>query len=117
MARPDVLASLPVEGGTPVGNNSKYFNFLPILNTAGVLDPSFIPGSVIDGYQGVWNASTNSPAITSSVGTAGYYYIVTVAGTTSIDGTGTWDVGDTIIFNGSTWQRIPVAPIDGGTIV
>ncbi len=29
-------------------------------------------------FQGVWDASTNTPTLTSSVGTKGYYYIVSV---------------------------------------
>lgn len=59
-------------------------------------------------YQGLWNASTNTPTIVSSVGTNGYYYVVNVAGTTSINGISNWDVGDWIIFNSttSTWQQI-----------
>ena len=57
-------------------------------------------------YQGTWDASTNTPTLTSSVGTQGYYYVVSVAGTTDLNGITTWDVGDWVIFNGSTWQKI-----------
>jgi hypothetical protein len=58
-------------------------------------------------YQGTWNASTNTPTLTSSVGTAGYYYIVSVAGSTSLNGISTWNVGDWVIFsNTGVWQRI-----------
>jgi hypothetical protein len=57
-------------------------------------------------YKGTWNATTNTPAIVSSVGTAGDYYIVGVAGTTSINGISDWGVNDWIIFSGSTWQKI-----------
>jgi hypothetical protein len=57
-------------------------------------------------YKGTWNASTNSPALASGVGTKGDYYQVSVAGTTSIDGISNWGVGDVIAFNGTTWQRI-----------
>lgn len=58
-------------------------------------------------YQGTWNASTNSPTITSSVGTTGYYYIVSVAGNTTINGNTGWNVGDWIIFsNTGVWQKI-----------
>jgi len=58
-------------------------------------------------YQGTWNASTNTPTLTSSVGTAGYYYIVSVAGSTSLNGVSTWNVGDWVIFsNTGVWQRI-----------
>jgi hypothetical protein len=59
-----------------------------------------------DTYQGTWNASTNTPTITSGVGVNGQYYIVSVAGTTTIDGISDWQVGDQIIFNGSVWQQV-----------
>jgi hypothetical protein len=57
-------------------------------------------------YQGTWNASTNLPALTSSVGTKGYYYVVTTAGTTSLNGINDWKLGDWVIFNGSTWDKV-----------
>ena len=58
-------------------------------------------------YQGTWNASTNSPTLTSSVGTQGYYYVVSTAGTTSLNGVANWSVGDWAIFSGGTWEKIP----------
>jgi hypothetical protein len=57
-------------------------------------------------YKGTWNASTNTPTITSSVGTKGDYYQVSVAGSTTINGISNWGVGDVIAFNGVVWQRI-----------
>jgi hypothetical protein len=57
-------------------------------------------------YIGTWNASTNTPTITSSVGTKGDYYQVSVAGSTTINGISNWGVGDVIAFNGVVWQRI-----------
>lgn len=65
---------------------------------------SAMVGGVI--YQGTWNASTNSPTITSSVGTKGQYYIVSVDGSTNINGITSWKVGDWIIFNGTTWDKV-----------
>jgi hypothetical protein len=57
-------------------------------------------------YKGTWNASTNSPALASGVGTKGDYYVVSVAGTTALDGISNWGVGDLATFNGSVWQRV-----------
>jgi hypothetical protein len=57
-------------------------------------------------YKGTWNATTNTPTITSSVGVKGDYYQVSVAGSTTINGISNWGVGDVIAFNGTTWQRI-----------
>jgi hypothetical protein len=57
-------------------------------------------------YQGTWNASTNTPTLTSSVGVNGYYYITDVAGSTNLDGITDWQIGDWLLFNGSVWQKI-----------
>lgn len=57
-------------------------------------------------YQGVWNATTNSPSLASGVGTKGHYYVVDTAGSTNIDGITDWKLGDWIIFNGTTWQKV-----------
>jgi hypothetical protein len=47
-------------------------------------------------YKGAWNASTNTPTITSSVGVKGDYYQVSVAGSTAINGISNWGVGDSL---------------------
>jgi hypothetical protein len=57
-------------------------------------------------YKGTWNASTNTPTLASGVGDAGDYYIVSVAGTTNLDGITDWQPGDWAIFNGTEWQKI-----------
>lgn len=57
-------------------------------------------------YQSTWNASTNSPTLASGTGTKGYYYIVSVAGSTNLDGITDWKVGDWAIFNGTTWDKV-----------
>ena len=57
-------------------------------------------------YQGTWNASSNTPTLTSSVGNKGDYYYVSVAGTTNLNGITDWQVGDLALFNGSAWQKI-----------
>lgn len=57
-------------------------------------------------YQGTWDALTNDPTLTSSVGTKGHYYVVSVAGSTNLNGITNWGVGDWAVFNGSVWQRV-----------
>lgn len=57
-------------------------------------------------YQGTWNANTNSPTLTSSVGTLNYYYVVSTAGSTNLNGITDWQIGDWAIFNGTVWQKI-----------
>lgn len=57
-------------------------------------------------YKGTWNASANSPTLTSSVGTQGDYYVVNIAGSTNLNGITDWQIGDWAIFNGSVWQKV-----------
>lgn len=74
-------------------------------------------------YKGTWNASANSPTLTSSVGNQGDYYVVNIAGTTNLNGITDWQVGDWAIFNGSVWQKVDntdaVTSVNGqtGTVV
>ena len=74
-------------------------------------------------YKGTWNASANSPTLTSSVGNQGDYYVVNVAGTTNLNGITDWQIGDWAIFNGSVWQKVDntdaVTSVNGqtGTVV
>lgn len=65
-------------------------------------------GGVGTEYKGTWDANANSPTLgdLGGGGSVGDYYIVSVAGTTSIDGNSSWAVGDWIVHNGSTWQII-----------
>jgi hypothetical protein len=57
-------------------------------------------------YLGTWNASTNTPTLTSGTGTTGGYYVVSTSGSTNLDGVNDWAIGDWAIFNGSFWQKI-----------
>lgn len=86
------------------------------LDATGKLKAAQVPDSITAGltYKGIWNANTNSPTIpTAGGGNENWFYIVGVAGTTTIDGINTWGVGDWIISNGTAWERIPatVAPV------
>ena len=61
-------------------------------------------------FQGNWNANTNSPSLSSGSGTVGHYYIVSVAGSTNLDGITDWKVGDWAVFVEAgatdTWDKI-----------
>jgi len=57
-------------------------------------------------YAGTWNASTNTPTLVSGAGIKNQYYVVSVAGSTTLDGITDWQVGDWAIFNGTVWQKI-----------
>jgi len=57
-------------------------------------------------YIGTWNATTNTPALASGVGTKGDYYVVSVAGSTNLNGETLWGIGDWAIYNGAAWQKL-----------
>jgi len=98
-------------------------NGVATLDSGGTVPLSQLPPLGDLNYQGAWNASTNTPTLTSSVGTKGYYYVVSVAGTTNLNGITDWQIGDWAVFNGSVWQKIDntdaVTSVNGytGTVV
>jgi len=57
-------------------------------------------------YQSTWDANSNTPFLQSSVGTRGFYYVVSVAGSTNLNGITSWNVGDWAVFNGSVWEKV-----------
>lgn len=94
-----VLTGLSITGGSITSSDS-------ILSAFGKLQNQVtgLVGGV--SYQGTWNASTNSPLLTSSSGTKGYYYVVATPGSTNLDGITDWKLGDWVIFNGTTWNKV-----------
>ena len=94
-----VLSGLNVTGGNVVSTDSILTAFGKTQNQINAL-----VGGVM--FQGVWDAATNNPALTSSVGTKGYYYVVNVAGSTNLNGITDWKVGDWAIFDGTAWQKV-----------
>ncbi len=67
-----------------------------------------IPAGLV--FQGTWNANTNTPTLASGTGTTGHFYIVSVAGSTDLDGVTDWAVGDWAVFveQGATdqWEKV-----------
>ena len=69
-------------------------------------------------YEGTWDADlnttnglANSPALVSGVGVSGHFYIVNVAGNTTLDTNSDWHVGDWAVFldeggQQAAWQKI-----------
>lgn len=58
-------------------------------------------------YKGVWDASTNTLPVPTTVGTAGDYYRISVAGTLDINGVPTAVASnDAIVYNGTGWDKI-----------
>ena len=99
----DTLASLQTQINNLIpsqtGNAGKF-----LTTNGSALSWSSVAGGL--SYQGTWNASTNTPTLTSSVGVNGYYYIVATAGSTNLNGITDWQIGDWLMFNGSVWQKI-----------
>jgi hypothetical protein len=70
---------------------------------------SWVPSPLPSGqlYMGSWNASINNPDVNAVSPQAGDYYIVTIAGTQNIgSGSTAYAVGDWIMYNGTTWDKI-----------
>lgn len=62
-------------------------------------------------FLGTWDAGTNTPSLSDGgTGTAGDFYKVSVAGSTSLDGITDWNIGDWVITTtdgaGSRWEKI-----------
>lgn len=90
---------------SPNSGRVKYNGQIADLDTrAAALEDTPVSGSL--SYQGGWDAATNTPALASATGTQNHYYVVSVAGSTDLDGITDWAPGDWAIFNGSSWQRI-----------
>ncbi len=111
--------------GTAAELNAGVANGVATLDGGGTVPLSQIPASIQGSlnYQGTWNASTNTPTLASGVGTKGYYYAVSVAGSTNLDGITSWNVGDMAVYSGTAWQKIDntdaVTSVNGytGTVV
>ena len=111
--------------GTASTKDAGVANGVATLDGSGTVPISQLPSAVLGAlsYQGTWNATTNTPTLTSSVGTKGYYYVVSVAGTTNLNGITDWQVGDWAVYNGTAWQKIDntdaVTSVNGytGTVV
>ncbi len=57
-------------------------------------------------YKGTWDANTNTPDLSGLSAQKGDYYVVSVAGSTTLGGISTWYVGDWAVYNGAVWQRV-----------
>jgi hypothetical protein len=83
-------------------------NGVATLDGSGTVPTSQLPSAVLGGlnYKGTWNASTNTPTLASSVGSKGFYYVVSVAGATNLNGITDWKIGDWAVYDGSIWQKV-----------
>ena len=99
------ISGTTVSGYVPTSQKG-VANGVATLDSGGQIPIAQIPPLGDLNYQGAWDASANNPTLTSSVGTKGYYYVVSVNGSTNLNGITDWKVGDWAVFNGSIWQKI-----------
>lgn len=95
-------------GNLPLDTNQEIAD----LNSAIIaLEGSLIP-------QGNWDASTNTPDISGTTET-GYYWIVSVDGSTNLDGITDWKVNDWAIKTDTGWAKVDntdaVLSVNGST--
>ena len=76
------------------------------LDSNGRVPSSQLPSSAFE-YKGNWDAATNNPTLAAGAGDAGDMYRVSVAGSQNLgNGLVTFDVGDMVLYNGATWDKI-----------
>lgn len=81
-------------------------NGVATLDSGGKVPATQLPNSVMT-FEGVWNASTNTPTLADGTGNTGMVYQTTVAGTQNLgSGSQTFAVGDWVMYNASgIWQK------------
>jgi len=58
-------------------------------------------------YEGTWDASTNTPVLADGTGSAGQFYVVSVAGSQDLgSGVIAFNVTDWVMHNGTVWQKV-----------
>ena len=81
-------------------------SFYAAINT-GTSDAKKIKIPLLRGYNGDWNASTNTPALINATGVAGTVYRVSVAGTRDLgNGSVTYGLDEIVYYNGSKWVKL-----------
>jgi hypothetical protein len=76
------------------------------LDAGGKVPIGQLPSSIME-YQGVWNASTNTPTLADGTGSPGDVYRVSVAGSRNLgSGSLSFAVGDYCVMNSSNvWEK------------
>ncbi len=99
----EVLAAL---GFTPADSATVgQANGVASLDSAGKVPVTQLTVSAME-YKGTWSASANTPTLADGTGNAGDVYRVSVAGSRNLgSGSIQFRVGDSVIYNGSVWQR------------
>ena len=76
------------------------------LDGSAKIPASYLPTSAFT-FEGLWDASTNTPTLADGVGDTGDVYKVSVAGTQDLgSGSISYSVGDELYYNGSEWEKL-----------
>jgi adhesin/invasin len=91
-----------VDAGTALATGDQIYDFV----TGQIAN---IPSGL--SFEGSWNASTDSPDLSAATPDNGQFWIVSVAGTTDLDGIDEWAVGDWAIYVSTGagtdgWQKV-----------
>ena len=105
----NVTATSVLANGVTATSQAVADDSTKVATTAFVQDVvGTIPAGLV--FQGTWNATTNTPTLSSGSGTTGHFYIVSVAGSTDLDGITDWKVGDWAVFveQGASdqWEKV-----------
>ncbi|QPO17113.1 minor tail protein [Gordonia phage Lilbeanie] len=92
--------------GVELAANKGQANGYPSLDAGGKVPISQLPSSIME-YKGVWNAATNTPALSNGTGDTGDVYRVTAAGTRDLgSGAIEFAVGDYAVYNAAgQWEK------------
>ena len=91
-----------VDGGASLATGDQIYDFV----TGQIAN---IPSGL--SFEGSWNASTDSPDLSAATPDNGQFWIVSVAGSTNLDGITDWKVGDWAIYvstgaGADGWQKV-----------
>lgn len=121
----DAIPESKIENRAPTINDDSNAGILPFshwINTSSTPQELYIcysnavggaiwlqiqlEGSRLINYKGTWDASTNTPTLANGTGTAGDFYICSVAGTVDFgSGNIPFIVGDLCFYNGAIWEN------------
>lgn len=94
-------ATVPALANYQLKSEKGVANGYASLDSGGKVPVAQLPSTLME-YKGVWNAATNTPALANGTGDVGDVWRVGTAGTQL--GV-TFDVGDYVIYNGTTWEK------------
>lgn len=104
-----------ISGLTTSGGNVLNAGQIPQLNASGLIDNSMLSSSITGAleFKGNWDADTNTPDLVNSSPENGWFYIVSVAGTTQLGSHNDWLIGDLALYSTvNGWDKVPAGNED-----